>query len=153
MTSKYTLPHINVESRRERADFKSASERFTESRPIRDRQQHGALLRAQFSSAVKEFEQDRPSDKRVTPEAGVYLEVELQRNANPDSLEKKRNRLKPASAKLKASGNRIIGLFVPDEAKHVLESILTDYETGDLSGIGNTRRILWRDMLLLSPIG
>jgi len=136
MASKYTLPHINIESRRERADFKSTNERFPGSPPPRDRQKHGALLRGQLLSAVSDFEQERPRDERVTSEPGVYLEIELRPNSNPDSLEKKRSHLKPASAKLDASENRIVGLFVPEEAKDVLESILTDYQTGELTEKG-----------------
>src|SRR6056297_2386226 len=103
MASKYSLPHINIEGRRERADFTSPSDRRPGSPPPRDRQQHGAMLRGQFSQAATEFKQDRPQDERVSPDAGVYLEVELRANANPDELEKKRSHLKPASAKLGAS--------------------------------------------------
>lgn len=136
MASKYTLPHINIENRRERADFKSTNERFPGSLPPRDRQQHGAMLRGQFSQAATEFEHDRPRDDRVSPDAGVYLEVELRPNANPDGLERKRSHLKPASAKLGASDNRVVGLFVPEDARLVLESILTDYQSGDLTEKG-----------------
>ncbi|SDK84467.1 Subtilase family protein [Aliiruegeria lutimaris] len=136
MASKYTLPHINIENRRERADFKSTSERFPASPPPRERQQHGGLLRKQLTSAITDFEQDRPRDDRVAPEPGVYLEVELRPNSNPDSLEKKRSHLKPASAKLDASENRIVGLFVPAEAQLKLESILADYQTGELTEKG-----------------
>lgn len=128
MAAKYTLPHINIESRRERADFKSTNERFPGSPPPRDRQQHGAMLRGQFSQSARGFEQDRPRDERVDPEAGIYLEVELRPNSNPDSLERKRSHLKPTSAKLAASDNRIVGLFVPESAQPVLESILADYQ-------------------------
>lgn len=96
MASKYSLPHINIESRRERADFKSTNERFPGSPPPRDRQKHGAMLRGQFSQAANDFEQDRPRDERVSPAAGVYLEVELRPNASPDSLERKKSHLKPS---------------------------------------------------------
>ena len=136
MASKYSLPHINIESRRERADFKSTNERFPGSPPPRDRQQHGAMLRGQFSQAANDFEQDRPRDERVSPAAGVYLEVELRPNASPDSLERKRSNLKPASAKLGAADTRIVGLFVPEDAKPVLESILADYQSGELTKKG-----------------
>ncbi|AUQ52341.1 hypothetical protein PhaeoP83_04123 (plasmid) [Phaeobacter inhibens] len=57
-------------------------------------------------------------------------------NSNPDSLEKKRNHLKPASAKLDASENRIVGLFVPADAQPILDSILQEYQTGDLTEKG-----------------
>lgn len=136
MASKYILPHINIENRRERADFKSTNDRFPGSPPPRDRQRHGALLRGQFSAAVAGFEQDRPRDERLTPEPGVYLEVELRPNSNPDSLEKKRSHLKPASAKLDVVENRIVGLFVPADAQSVLGHILEDYQTGDLTEKG-----------------
>ena len=136
MASKYSLPHINIESRRERADFKSTNERFPGSPPPRDRQQHGAMLRGQFSQAANDFEQDRPRDERVSPAAGVYLEVELRPNASPDSLERKKSHLKPASAKLGAADTRIVGLFVPEDAKPVLESILADYQSGELTEKG-----------------
>jgi hypothetical protein len=94
------------------------------------------MLRGQFSQAATEFEQDRPRDDRVSPDAGIYLEVELRPNANSDGLERKRSHLKPASAKLGASDNRVVGLFVPEEARVVLESILTDYQSGDLTERG-----------------
>lgn len=136
MASKYSLPHINIESRRVQANYKSTNERFPGSPPPRDRRKHGAMLRGQFSKAVTEFEQDRPHDDRVTADGGVYLEVELRSNASPDGLERKRSKLKPASAKLGDSDNRVVGLFVPEDALPVLENILADYQQGDLTERG-----------------
>ena len=128
MASNYKHPHINIENRRERTTFRSANDRFPSSPPPRDQRQHGALLRGQLSDAVSSFERSRPSDERVTAARGVYLELELRPETNPDAYEKKTSGLKPASAKLDVSENRIIGLFVPDDAKNVFEDILKNYQ-------------------------
>lgn len=137
MASRYTLPHINIESRREQTDFKSTSERFPGSPPPRDRKQHGSLLRSQLASAVSSFEQERPKLEGLEPSPGTYLEVELRPNSNPDALEKKKAELKPTSAKLDSANNKIVGLFVPADAQPVLEKIIEDYQNGDLTPKAN----------------
>ncbi len=137
MASKYNLPHISIDGRRERADFKSSSDRFPSTPPPRDRRQHAELLRGQLADAITTFDQERPQDRRIDPTPGVFLEVELRPGANTDNLEKKRAGLKPASAKLDHADSKIIGLFVPENAMAALESIIDDYQNGELTEKGH----------------
>lgn len=130
MTSNYELPHINIENRCERVAFKSTNQVFSIDSGRRDPKEHAGLLRKQLFEAVRSFEQSRPKDARVTPTAGVYLELELQPTTNPDTYEKKNYGLKPALAKPDVSKkpNRIVGLFVPDNAKRAFDDILNNYQ-------------------------
>lgn len=127
MASNYELPHINIENRRERVNYKGSSAP-TGSQVPQDPQEHGTLLRSQLSVAVTEFEQSRPADERISPTPGVYLEVELRRNTDPAKYERKNDGVTPASAKIDASERRIVGLFVPENAKVVLDDILKEYQ-------------------------
>ena len=137
MASNYNRPHINIENRRQSAKFKSTSDRYPSKPPPRDWKQHGALLRKQLTNAVTGFERDRPTDVHVEPTPGVYLELELRPNSNPDEYEKKRRGLKPVAGKTDPSENRVIGLFVPADAQDLLEEILRDYQSFEASGGDN----------------
>jgi len=90
-------------------------------------------LRGDLQSALSAFDADRPVDPRVEPVKGVFLEVELQRGASADKLERKTDGVKPLAANLDETESRIVGLFVPDDARPALAQILEDYHTGPLS--------------------
>lgn len=133
MATRYTLPHIDISSRRSRVDYKSSSDRFPSKPQPRDRVAHGGKLRADLASAFQAFEEERPQDPRVEPVRGAFLEVELRRGSVADKLERKSDGVAPLSVKLDIAESRIVGLFVPDDARPVLEQILLDYQTGKLT--------------------
>ena len=133
MTTKYSLPHIDLIGRRSRTAYKSTNDRFPGGKQPRDRVAHGERLRGDLQSAFSAFDADRPVDPRVEPVKGAFLEVELQRGASADKLERKTNGVKPLAANLDETESRIVGLFVPDDARPALAQILEDYHTGPLS--------------------
>ena len=133
MATKYSLPHIDLIGRRSRTAYKSTNDRFPGAKQPRDRVAHGGRLRGDLQSALSAFDADRPVDPRVEPVKGVFLEVELQRGASADKLERKTDGVKPLAANLDETESRIVGLFVPDDARPALAQILEDYHTGPLS--------------------
>jgi len=133
MAPRYSLRHIDIIARKTRVGFKASNDRFPGDNHPRDRITHGGKLRGDLLSAFKAFDEERPSDPRVEPVKGAFLEVELRRGAVADKLERKTDGVKPLAAQLDAAESRIVGLFVPDEARPVLSQILEDYHTGPLT--------------------
>lgn len=133
MASRYNLEHIDIIGRKTRVDYKASNDRFPGKQQPRDRTVHGGKLRGDLKSAFKEFDENRPEDPRVEPVKGAFIEVELKRGGVADKLERKTDGVKPLAAHLDQAENKIVGLFVPDDARPVLEKVLEDYHTGPLS--------------------
>jgi hypothetical protein len=133
MTSRYDLPHIDLNDRKSRVAYKSEGAPID--KPPRNRVAHGGKLRGDLQSAFKAFNEARPRDPRVEPVNGAFLEVELRRGSVIDDLERKTDGVKPLAVQLDAAERRIVGLFVPDEARPILDQILQDYQTGPLTEV------------------
>lgn len=133
MVSRYSLEHIDIISRRSPTDYKASNDRFPGQKQPRDRTAHGGKLRGDLASAFKSFDESRPVDARIEPVKGAFLEVELRRGGAADKLERKKSGVKPLAAQLDAAENKVVGLFVPDDAREVLAQILEEYHTGPLA--------------------
>ena len=79
----------------------------------------------------------RPTDERLEPASGTYLEIELRRGGDPEVLEQKRAQIQPGASRQTESETTTVALFVPDEARPVLEQILRDYTSGPLTDIAH----------------
>lgn len=135
MATRYSLPHIDIISRQSRVDYKSSSDRFPSKPQPRDRVAHGAKLRGDLATAFDRFETSRPKDPRIEPVRGAFLEVELRRGSVADKLERKTDGVAPLAVTLDEAESRIVGVFVPDDARPVLDQILLEYQTGDLTEV------------------
>lgn len=135
MAPRYTLPHIDLIGRKSRVAYKASNDRFRSGNQPRGRVAHGGKLRGDLASAFKAFDEARPEDPRVEPVKGAFLEVELRRGSVADNLERKTDGVKPLAVQLDVAESRIVGLFVPDEARPLLEKILQDYQTGPLTKV------------------
>lgn len=102
------------------------------------------MLREQLRASFQEELEQRaaaalPED--TEPLEGAYYEVELLRGAKAEKLERKREHITVGATKSDPETERISTVvFIPDESVPVLEQILQDYATGDLSETGRPPR-------------
>ncbi|WP_421993935.1 S8 family peptidase [Roseococcus sp.] len=75
-------------------------------------------------------------DARLEAATGSYIEVQLRRGTNPDTIERKKSGISPRAVK-DDDGGRTVALFVPDHARAALASIIEDYRNGPLTAAGN----------------
>ena len=106
----------------------------------RIREEHGARLRGELAAAYRAFDAERREDPRLGPSEGAFLEMELKRGSRVEIVERKVDRFVPGAARLDADDRRIVGLYVPDEAREVFEAILREYQEGELSEKGRPPR-------------
>lgn len=79
----------------------------------------------------------RPQDERLEPPQGIFLEVDLRRSSNPETtLERKSDKIRPGAVSTTENQEVRVALFVPDDARPVLQSILDEYLNGDLNKRG-----------------
>jgi Subtilase family len=136
----YTLPHIDISNRMTAREYQAPQEARGGGSAPRIREQHGQRLERELAAAFGQADQDRDGDERLPPATGVYLEVELRRGDNPLAIERKKSRLEPGAAQKADDDKTRIAFFVPDEARPVLEEILRDYTTGQLTEKGRPPR-------------
>jgi hypothetical protein len=135
MPSRYNLPHIDITA------FVSTHEYVGEpafgSSAVRERAAHGRKIQNELSVALAGADETRPVDERLEPATGTFVEVELRRGEPADLLNMKTQEVRSGAAKATEANSRTIALYVPDHARPVLEQILNDYLTGDLSDKGS----------------
>ena len=136
MPGRFIKPHIDISGRRIARDYQAPRENRGGGGAPRIREEHGRLLLAQLGTAFAGADQARPQDQRIDPPQGVYLEVELRRNEKPDKLERKSAGVQPGALKVEDNETRTVALYVPDEARQVLEQILQEYSDGPLTTVG-----------------
>ena len=133
MATRFTLPHIDIARRRVTRPFQAPRENRGGGGAPRIREEHGALLQTQLEEAFRGSDQAKPEDDRLDPAEGVYLEIELARKHKPDNLERKTANIKPGAVKLEDNESSTVALYVPDDARPLLEQILKDYKEGPLT--------------------
>ena len=140
MVSPYDLPHIDLSRRLQAAPFTSAASNLIAAGTPRSREEHGAKLRGELAASYQAFDAARREDPRLDPPQGAFLEIELKRGSKVDVVEKKKIGIQPGAAKLESNENRIVGLYVPDDAREVFADILREYQEGELTPGGRPRR-------------
>lgn len=113
----------------------------------RTREEHGVRLRERLQSAFREFDivyqQDpglRDSLEDIGGVRGAFLEVELLRGTPIEKIERKSKGVTPTATRLRSDEVRMVGLFVPDTARALLDKFLSDYTTGPLTAGGQPQR-------------
>lgn len=133
MPTRFDLPHIDISA------FVSSSGYSGQgsggSSAVRVRAVHGAKLQNELSAAFAAMDADRFADERLLPTIGSYVEVELRRGGDPDGLTRKKQGIKSTAVKDGLDG-RLVALYVPDHARGALDSILSDYRSGQLTKAG-----------------
>ena len=134
---EFDKPHIDISARVNRTQYQAPRQNIGGGGAPRIRAEHGAMIEAQFEAAFREADENRPEDDRVGAAEGVYIEVDLRRGSNPEKvLQRKRDGVLPGAAKPQENGDLRIALYVPDEARPVLEEIVRDYREGNLNNNG-----------------
>lgn len=140
MPSRYNRPHIDLSGRAQSAPYTSADSNPVGAGNVRTREQHGARLQGELAAAYKAFDDQRQIDQRLGEPEGVFLELELRAGTSVEAIERKRDGYTPGAARMDESGQRVVGLFVPDDARDLFDSILEEYCAGPLTAGGSPRR-------------
>lgn len=146
--AKFDKPHIDISSRAVRRDYQAPRRNMGGGADPRTRAEHGARIRAEMDAAFAAADEDRTDDDRLDPPDGTYLEVALRAGSNPEAvLERKRDGIRPGAVvrpeqtdELQNDNQTTVALFVPDNAREVLQEIIQDYTSGDLTKKGKVPR-------------
>lgn len=140
MAPPFNLPHVDMSGRAIARPYQAQQESRGGGSAPRIREQHGARLQTQLGAAFAASDGLRTKDERLEPASGVYLEVELRRGDKASILERKADGVVPGATRQEENDATTIALFVPDEARAVLEEILHDYTSGPLTPMGERPR-------------
>lgn len=134
MPENYDQRHLDISSRLIARPYQAPQEFKGGGSAPRLREAHAQRLQAELAAAFQSGDANRPTIDGVDPPGGVYLEVELRRGDKPEAvLERKSDGVRPGAVKSADNQNTTIALFVPDDARPVLEEILADYRNGAVS--------------------
>ena len=137
--SRFNLSHLDISGSVSNATYKSKSQ-FSRSERDRNREEHGKRLINDLNAAFELAETAKTEDDRIDNVEGIYLEITLEKGTNPESIERKNDKVSPGATKVDENDNTKVALYVPDQAKAVLQQILTDYTTGQLTKTGKPQR-------------
>jgi len=135
MPSRFNLPHIDIIAFVTSQDY--VGEQGGGSGAVRERAAHGQRVQNELRIALAAADAAKPTDTRLEPPTGTFVEVELKRGTPPDALDMKTQDIRTGAVKATEANDRVIALYVPDHARPVLEGILNDYLNGPLSKVGN----------------
>lgn len=129
MPSRFNLPHIDITARSTSQSYlgEGSGGRGTP----RDRIAHGERVQNELRVALEAGAALKPTDHRLPPSPGIYLEVELDRGKAADSIDLKSQGIRSGAAKIDETNRRTISLFVPDHARPVIEDIINEYLSGE----------------------
>lgn len=132
--TKFNKPHIDISQRVLRRSYQAPRRNMGGGSAPRIREEHGTRILAEMRAAFIDAETERPLDTRIEAPSGVFLEIELKKGTNPEKvLDRKLDDIRTgASKKIDEDKTRVV-LFVPDESRGVIESILNDYTNGPLT--------------------
>lgn len=131
--TRFTLPHIDITDRAITRLYQAPQENMGGGSAPRVRDAHGARLQAELAAAFQGADATRPTDDRLEPAPATYLEIDLRRGDNPKVLEQKTAHIVPGATRLQEDETTTVALYVPDEARPILEGILRDYTSGPLT--------------------
>jgi Subtilase family len=136
MANRFNRPHLDISARAITRLYQAPKEAKGGGSAPRVRAEHGARLQAEITAAWHSADEHRTIDERLEPAKGVYLEVDLRKGDNPQLLEQKSKHIRPGATRTQQGERTTIALYVPDEARPVLEEIIEDYTSGPLTEKG-----------------
>ncbi len=129
--------HINISASVYSRTYQASRQNIGGGAAPRIRAQHGARLQAEMQAAFVDADAALPQDDRLEPPQGIFLEVELRKGSNPEAtLERKRDKVRPGAVLTSEDQKVRVVLFVPDDARPILQSILDEYTGGDVNARG-----------------
>lgn len=135
MASRFNLPHIDITAFATTTNY--VGEQGGGGSAVRERAAHGQRVQNELRLALAAADAIKPTDARLEPPTGTFVEVELRRGTPPDALDMRTQDIRTGAAKSNDANDRVIALYVPDHARPVLDQILNDYLNGPLSQKGN----------------
>ena len=139
MASRYELPHLDLSRGVRSEPYTSTGTNPVGAGSPRSREEHGGKLRGELASAYHAFDSARRTDARLEVQEGAFLELEMKRGANVETVERKKDRFTPGAARREPDDRRIVGLYVPDESREVFSEIFREYQEGELTPKGNPK--------------
>lgn len=136
MPGDYSKPHLDLGAQRLTNRYKSPPRNIGGGGAPLIREEHGARLRAELNAALAVMDANAPSSPDLPEPDARVIEVQLSPNGRVDSLERRRDGVKPGAAVADENGVVTVALHVPNDARPVLEQILEEYATGELSPAG-----------------
>src|SRR4051812_28864241 len=137
MASRFNLPHIDITARSSTHRYLGDSG-FGRGTP-RVRAEHGRRMQAELRVALQAGAALQPTDERLPPSPGIYLEVELDRGKAADAIDLKSAGIRSGAAKIDDAYRRTISLFVPEHARPAIENIINEYLNGELTETGQPK--------------
>ena len=134
MASRFTLPHLEITRFATAHSYVGAGSGGSAAPRIRA--EHGRRIQNELNAALALADADRPADPRLEPPTGTFIEVELRSGTKPDALDVKREGVRSAAVKADDRNDRTVALYVPDQARGVLDTILEEYLNGPLTAKG-----------------
>ena len=121
----FNLTHIDIAARRDSQEYLAPSSNASGS--PRERAEHGRRLQGELEAALEMADALRSEDPLLPAADGSFIEAILARRVPTDKLDMKSEGIRSGAAKTEQNDNRSVILFVPDEAKPVLQQIVSDY--------------------------
>jgi len=143
MPPDFDRSHIDISEYADSRRYSSPPQNVGDGQAPRVREEHGRMLREQLQASFREEHESRqgvelPDDLSLSE--GAYYEVELRKGAKADKLERKRDSIAVGATKIHPETEAVsVVIFVPDVSVPVLEQILEDYATGDLTPKGKPK--------------
>lgn len=135
MATRFSLPHIDITPFISSQDYQGAG--TGGGAGVRDRIVHGQRVQQELDAALVALDAMRGPVGPLDPPTGSYLEVELRPGTKPDALDMKTENIRSGAAKIADNDDRVVALYVPDDARETLLALLRDYLTGPLTERGN----------------
>lgn len=140
MLPTFILQHVDISNRFRRTDYKPNSGNFVGAGTDRSREEHGSRLSGELAQAYRAFDAQRKDGGRLGNSQGVFLEVEILSKAKIEILERKRDGYFPSAPKKISDDLNSVGLYVPNDKRHVFEEILIEYTSGETTRTGLPKR-------------
>lgn len=135
MATRFSLPHIDITPFISSQDYQGSGGGGGSG--VRDRVAHGERVQREFAAAIAAAGALKAIDGPLDPPTGTYLEVQLRAGTKADALDMKAEDIRSGAARIAENDDRIVALYVPDDARESLQAILRDYLTGPLTEKGN----------------
>ena len=136
--SDFNKPHIDITGRVQKKRYQAPKPNMGGGAAQRIRDQHGARIRAELDAALAAADELRPTNTPLDPAGGVYVEVDLRKGSEAAGvLERKKDGVRPGATKTLPNEDTRVALFVPDDARSVLQSIIDEYTSGPLTDKDN----------------
>lgn len=135
MATRFSLPHIDITPFISSQDYQGSGGGGGSG--VRDRIAHGERVQREFAAAMEAADALKAIDGPLDPPTGTYLEVQLRAGTKADALDMKTEDIRSGAARIAENDDRIVALYVPDDARESLQAILRDYLTGPPTEKGN----------------